>query len=87
MDELDFLLRKLFSNFIIKDKKIAYYKLKPPFEEVVEKQNILTGGDEGTLLELYKAICNNIIEIGILRESMVNFVSSELSISLSLIKL
>lgn len=48
MDELDFILRIIFTNFVIKDGKVAQYKLKPPFSEVVHKQLVLNGGDGGT---------------------------------------
>ncbi len=56
MDGLDFLLRKIFSNFTVKDGKVAEYKLKPPFAGVVEKHLVLNGGDDGTQLGTITAL-------------------------------
>lgn len=36
MKKLDFIIRKFFSNFVIKDKKVAQYTLNSPFRELVK---------------------------------------------------
>lgn len=36
MEQLDYKIRKLFSNFVIKDKKVLMYTLQSPFKEFLE---------------------------------------------------
>ncbi len=37
MEGKDQIIRKIFSNFVLKDKKVASYQLNPPFKEFIEK--------------------------------------------------
>ena len=46
--DLDFIIKKLFSNFTIKDGKVAYYTLKAPFKELLETSKVSNGRGERT---------------------------------------
>ncbi len=48
MKEKDFVIRKIFLNFVIKNKKVASYQLNSPFKEFIEKQQIPSCGDAGS---------------------------------------
>lgn len=37
MKEKDYIIRKIFLNFTIKDKKVASYKLNPPFDGFIKE--------------------------------------------------
>lgn len=48
MEDLDYIIRKLFLNFTIKDKKVANFSLNSPFKEFTEKGFVSTSRAGGT---------------------------------------
>ena len=48
MEDLDYIIRKLFLNFTIKDKKVANFSLNSPFKEFSEKGFVSTSRAGGT---------------------------------------
>lgn len=46
MEGKDQIIRKIFSNFVLQDKKVASYQLKPPFDVLLkQRQQSLSVGD------------------------------------------
>lgn len=43
LEKKDYLIKKMFSNFTVKDKKVASYSLNSPFKEFEEEAKILNG--------------------------------------------
>ncbi|MBD3244758.1 MAG: hypothetical protein GF335_02075 [Candidatus Moranbacteria bacterium] len=41
MKDLDLIIKTFFSNFTIKDKKVAKYKLKSPFDKLIKKDKFI----------------------------------------------
>lgn len=48
METKDQIIRKIFSNFSLKDKKMASFQLNQPFKDFFEKGFIVSGGDGGS---------------------------------------
>lgn len=47
LEDLDFIIRKIFLNFTIKDKKVASFSLNHPFSELFETDEFLAGRGTG----------------------------------------
>ncbi len=75
IDELNFLLEKVYSNLVIDDQKILTYTLQSPFKEFVEKGFVLKSARINTSLEPEEIIClfnSNLINFNLKIEDYLN---------------
>jgi len=48
LDDLDYIIKKVFLNFTVKDKKVANFNLNEPFDRLIKSEEILLCGDGGS---------------------------------------
>lgn len=58
INELDYVIKKIFLNFTIKAKNVDTYTLNKPFD-ALDTSKLLYGAGNDTLLELFDSATNN----------------------------
>lgn len=86
MKDLDYIIKKIFSNFTVSGNNVVNSTLNSPFSELVTSK-VLNGGRKHTTLELFETATFNLEMVQEFNRSLAEFLSEEIRLPLVEIRL